>query len=349
MKAHFRGFDLGTIVETMKEELRNKPIEQRSMKLDDQTYRHLLNSWGVMASRSFTRTRSKGSIQVSIGLAASHFLIERELYGDEINDVELTGEKLVESLEGSLKDAIVVAVEEDDYYNKPQAPAPDWNVNPNSPKLKDESMWDSMYRTKESRTVVDDHKPFEFMAMAKEENLSQYTFNDATILNISPGGFCLQMNGTLPKQTQTGEIIGLLDANDPEDVSWNIGCIRWMRRGQKGELNLGIQLIAPNAKPVKGQIRTSHSDDNNYQRCLLLPAIAGIGQPETIVTSPLPFRKGAKVRLNIQGELQDIHLQETVMNGHSFKQFTFNYLEMPKEEPIKKDDPNDFDGIWDII
>ncbi|MBT8449676.1 MAG: hypothetical protein KJO69_08300 [Gammaproteobacteria bacterium] len=349
MKAHFRGFDLVDIVEELREELQEKKSVHRALKLSDPTQRHLLDSWGVMVTRSFARASGDGDIQISVGLAASHYLIQRELYGDETLDGELSGTKLVDSLEGSLKHAIVMGVEEDDYYHHAPKPNTEWNKKTSSPAIKDDSMWDALYRDKKSQSKVNDSKPYDFLEMAKDENTEQYHFNEAAILNISPGGFCLKLDGELPKQTQTGEIVGLLDAATPGTFSWSVGCIRWIRRGIKGDLNIGIQLIAPNAKPVRAQIRTSHADDNNYQRCLMLPAIDNIGQPETILTSPLPFREGAKVRLKLNDELQDIHLKETIMNGHSFKQFTFNYLEMIEDQASKSKDPDDFDGIWDII
>jgi hypothetical protein len=348
LTANYRGFSLQNIVTKLEDELQNKPKEQRMLGVAGQTQRHLLNAWGALTTRTFARTAGTGSIKVAVGLAASHYLISQELYGEDHQAEELTGEKLIDSLEGSLKDAVVLG-DDDGMVATPakrQASA-DWNVKTNAPTLKENAMWDSLYRKKATLDEEDDKKPYQFIEKAKAENTSGYNYKDATIINISPGGFCLMLNSPLPKQTQTGEIIGLMEAAGEGQIHWNIGTIRWLRRKTTGELDIGVQLIAPNGLPVRGQLRTSHSDDNHYQRCLRLPAIDSIGQPETLLTSPLPFRENAKVRLRtLEGDM-DVLLKTEIFSGLSFKQFTFDILEQQIDEKQSSDD--NFDTVWDLI
>ena len=348
VKPHYRGFDLIAIVDEIESELQNKSKEQRILGINDNTQKHLLRSWGSMATRTFARTPGDGDIEISVGLAASHYLIDHELHGEE-EAQELLGSNLVDSLEGSLKDAIVLGGEDNNFYTQGVPKThPGWNDKTNGPQLRDDSMWDSMYRNKAAQETNDDSKPYEFMDKANQENSSRYNYNDATIINISPGGYCLKLVGDLPKQTQTGEIIGLLETAEGDQFVWNIGTIRWMKRTNHGELELGVQLISAEAEPVFGQFRTSHSDDKNYQRCLLLPAIEGIGQPETLLTSPMPFKEHTKVRIkSVDGE-KDIHLKNMVASGYSFKQFTFEYLESI-DDPESGSSGDDFDAVWEMI
>ena len=349
LTANYRGFYLQDIVTTLEEELQHKPKEQRLLGISDQTQRHLLSAWGAMSTRTFARTAGTGSIKVAIGLAASHYLISHELYGDDPEIDDVTGEKLIDSLEGSLKDALVLGNDEGNMIGAPakRRASENWNTKTNAPTLKDNEMWDAMYRKRETIDEQDDTKPYQFIAKAKEENTSAYDYRDATIINISPGGFCLMLNSPLPKQTQTGEIIGLMEATGEGQIHWNIGTIRWLKRKADGETDIGVQLIAPNGMPVRGQLRTSHSDDNHFQRCLKLPSIDSIGQPETLLTSPMPFQENAKVRLKtIEGEM-DVLLTSEIFAGLSFKQFTYDILEQQTEEKQSSDD--NFDTVWDII
>lgn len=350
VQASYRGFSLKETVNQLEQELQHKPKDQRILGLTNQSQHHVLSAWGDMTTRVFARTAAEGTMRVSVGLASSHFLISETLYGEDFETGELTGEKLIDSLEGSLRDAVVLGGDENEMVvpGGPRKTNTEWNKKKNSPMLKEDSMWDSLYRNKQTRDTQDDTQPYQFIEKAKEENTSAYNYKDATIINISPGGFCLMLDSPLPAQTQTGEIIGLLEPTDDEHINWNIGTIRWMRRKPTGELDLGIQLIAPNGLPVRGQLRTSHSNDNHYQRCLKLPAIESIGQPETLLTSPLPFREQAKVRLQTQEGSVDILLKNEIFSGHSFKQFTYDVLEDDSDGDMSSND-DDFDTVWKLI
>ncbi len=344
IKGHYRGISLAEVIETLEQELQHKVKEQRLLKLDDQTQRHLLNSWGTMTTRTFARVDGSGHLTVTVGLAASHYLINTTLYGEESEYQELTGDKLIDSLEGSLKNAVVLG-EDDGMVTRPGL-LPKRENSP--PTMSDKSMWDALYRNQAVQDKQNEKVPYQFMENSSEESNSIYSTQEATIINISPGGFCLQLDAPLPKQTQTGEIIGLLEYDTEDQIHWNIGTIRWMRRKQAGELELGVQLIAPNAAPVRAQLRTSHSSDNNYQRSLQLPAIESIGQPETLLTSILPFREQAKVRIQTPEGTQDLMLLNEVASGHSFKQFTYEILDSAPDGDMK-DKNDDFDAVWKLI
>ncbi len=349
VKAHYRGISVSNIVTFLQQELMTAEKQKRKTEIDDSTLRHLLRAWGTMATRAFTRTSHSGSIQVSVGLAASHYLISNELYDNDEFEHEIPeGQAIIDSLEGSLKDAMILSDEDSQIYNNPKASHPEWNAKNNGPAMKTDHMWDSVYRKRSSLTVVDETKPFDFLAEAGKKN-SQYDYQNATIINVSPGGYCLKLDGLLPKQTQTGEVIGLLELNDSHEHTWNIGTIRWMKRHDTGELQLGVQLIAPNAVPIFAQVRTSHSDEHGFQRCLLLPALIGIGQPPTILTSTIPFSTNNKVRLKEHDGNFDIKLTKLVSSGHSFQQFEYQQLQDESIDDNKDIAVDDFDSVWDII
>jgi len=347
MKAHYRGIAVNEIVNTLQAELKATNVKHKTG-MDDPILRHLLQAWGTMATRAFSRTPGKGSIQVSIGLSASHFLIDKELYGTEIQDEPLIGESLIDSLEGSLKNAIILDENDSQIYRAPKASHPNWNNNKSGPQLKDGNIWENVYVNKNVSDENDNKKSYEFMEHAPTSSKkSQYDFNEAAIINVSPGGYCLKLEGLLPKQTQTGEIIGLLEISDVNKHIWNIGNIRWMQRHATGDLQLGVQLLAPNAVPCFGQMLSKHMDDKSYQRCLLLPALPGIGQPPTILTSPIPYSVNHKVRLKHSNETYDIHLTKLISSGHSYKLFEYNKLNVDVGD--NKSGDSDFDSVWDLL
>jgi len=349
MKAHYRGLCVKDIELSLQQELKLTEKAKRKTGMEDSILRHLMRSWGTMATRAFSRTAGNGSIQVSVGLSASHFLINKELYGEEPEE-PLKGDVLIDSLEGSLKDAIILDTGDSQIYNVPKASHPNWNSNKSGPMIKSEDVWSAAYVKKDATDDVDDKKSYEFMERApKKAKDSKYDFKDAAIINVSPGGYCLKLDGLLPKQTQTGEVIGLLELSNDDRHIWNIGNIRWMQRHETGDLQLGVQLIAPNAVPVFGQMVTSHMDELSYQRCLLLPALIGIGQPQTILTSPIPFSINHRVRLKNEDSTYDIRLTKLISSSNSYQQFEYDKFEVDVAEDKSDESNSDFDKVWDLL
>jgi len=352
MKAHYRGFDVNNITVFLQQELKTTEKQRRKIKLDDALIRHLIRVWGTMATRTFTRTATNDVVKLSMGLAASHYLISKETssihYQEE--DQELRGEALVESLEGSLRNATILSDKESEMYQGPKTRHSDRNIDYNNPVSKSDTMWDSVYRKKSSLDMDDDGKPYRFMEKSAENKIAQYDYQDATIINISPNGYCMRLTGTMPKQTQTGEIIGLLEHTKDNNPSWNIGHICWVKRHESGELHMGVNLLAPNAEPVFAQISTSTDGEHQYQRCLLLPAMANVGQSETILTSTIGFTANQEVCIkDTSGNEFDVKFTNLISSGHSFLQFSYEVLHTEIPEKTEPEANDDFDSVWDML
>ncbi|PCJ50245.1 MAG: hypothetical protein COA74_03205 [Gammaproteobacteria bacterium] len=350
MKAHYRGISLHQVVSLLQDELKLADSSKTKTGIDERILRHLLRAWGTMATRAFSRTAGNGVIKISIGLAGCHYLINKEMHGDEDTIDSLEGGALLESLEGSLKDAMVIGEEESNNLHIPKPRNNNWNSNISGPAIKTDNFWDAVYIKRSATDLPEVKKPVDFMVpTSKPTESDKYDLKEATIINVSPGGYCLKLDGHLPKQTQTGEIIGLLEHNRDGSHIWNIGTIRWMQQNDTGFLQLGVQLIAPNAEPVLGQMRSNHMDEHSYQRCLLLPELLGIGQPQTILTSPIPF--SANHNLHIKSNAHDdvIHLVKLLASGHSYQQFEYRTLEVDTQVEQKASNSIDFDSLWDAL
>jgi hypothetical protein len=183
----------------------------------------------------------------------------------------------------------------------------------------------------------------------------RYEFQVAALVNISPGGYCLALRGAVPSQTQTGEIVGLMEQDGDGTRHWNIGTIRWMKRVPDASLHIGLQLIAPNARPVMTQIRNSQMASATFQRSLLLPALKGIGQPATLITAPMPYAVNQKIRLKDGSNSNDVRLSKQVASSASFKQFQFDEAAgahddtPPATNKRGPDSPDNFDAVWELL
>jgi hypothetical protein len=341
------------VVEVLQDELRSSSQlqlgTQRSnlQQLGAPLLRHLVRSFGNLTTRAFSRTPAAGTLKLSIGLSATHFLLSGG-GGQNVSASLNIADHDLATLEGSLRNATLV--EDDRRANRNLGgvkPEPTTGGDP----------WEKLYRPKQSwerehpKTVeVSVVAPNNFTANADV----RYEFQIAALVNISPGGYCLALRGNVPAQTQTGEIVGMMEQDSDGTPHWNIGTIRWMKRVPDAALQIGLQLIAPNARPVMTQIRNSQMASAAFQRSLLLPALKGIGQPATLITASMPYAVNQKIRLKDNDNLQDVRLSKQVASSASFKQFQFDEAAGSSDEVavVKRggnDTPDNFDAVWELL
>ena len=65
-------------------------------------------------------------------------------------------------------------------------------------------------------------------------------------LNISATGLLLRRHHTAEKKIQVGGLISIKTKDEPH---WSIGIVRWANCGTRDRLDIGVQLIAPQAQP----------------------------------------------------------------------------------------------------
>lgn len=341
------------IIEQLKLDLTHVREKARYSARKTMVFKHLIHCWSQNTQRSFARTNCEDNIKVSIGLGATHYLLMESLIMNQSTDETEDPDELdfspqtIDAMEGSLKNATiaVVATEKD-------------RLNVNADKnylstsaITSQDVWAKLYQ--QDRTV---NQPEQEKIVAKRSRdtivRESYKIQDCDLINMSPGGYCLQISSsTLPKHAQTGEIIGFIEGD--VDQHWNIGVVRWVRRQVKGDyIQMGIQLLAPDAVPISIQLRNSRSERNNYQRALLLPALTGVGQAATIVTNALAFNLNNKVRITEISREYEVRLTRELSSSGSSRQFYFDKVASVSEaqsQSSSQDEPKDLDGVWDLI
>lgn len=319
--------------------------------------RHLIQSWNHGTHRAFARTACSGHADISFGLGATHYHLEDEIKQEKSKhdaDGQANPNSTLEAMEGSLKNATISDITQDskkqsksnfDYLSSSGPPSSDvWAKLYQTENDKERAKYDELQQHKNNRTKD---------SIARDS----YRFQNVELLNMSPNGYCIQItSGDLPNHAQTGEILGFLEEDNHHIQHWSIGVVRWVRRQPKGNLvQMGVQLLAPGAIPINVQLRNSRSDNNDFQRALILPALTGVGQPQTILTNPLAFSINSKVRIVDNGDEYDARLSKELASTGSYRQFCFERLGSTgnKSEPENKNtpplDPDELDGVWDLI
>ena len=320
--------------------------------------RHLIHSWSQSAQRNFARTKCNDPINVTIGLGATHYLLNNAITNKNksLSDEEILGETSsadkLEAMEGSLKDATLSMVVGG--RDREQIKA---NRNYLSTSaVTDKDVWAKLYQPQPTQN---DEQVFETQPVLKKRSRDSivkdsYKIQSCNLVNMSPGGYCIQISSNeLPKHAQTGEIIAFIE-EESYSQQWSIGIVRWVRRQVKGTfVQMGIQLLAPDVIPIDIQLRNSRTKDNTIHKGLLLPELSGMGQKATIITNPLGFKINNKIKVKENNLEYEVRLTKEINSSGSSKQFSFDKISISltslKPESSARTDEDDNEGIWDLI
>ncbi|WP_409315611.1 molecular chaperone [Pseudomonas sp. KCJK9016] len=275
------------------------------------TLQHLYATWGEAAERNFQRTVGQGTLTVCVGMSALHFYLGGERTFSEL--LKHPGSRAANF-------SRTVAQGEKDSWSQAFDAAP--------------------------QSKADELLPYEeirYEPLADDENDADspphYPTYALPVINHSPGGYCLAWPKEVPAELQTGEMVGIQDTTHQ---GWSIAVVRWIRQVRGAGTQMGIELVAPHARPCGLQLVRSRDEHSHYLRGLLLPEISAIDLPATLLAPRLPFQEGSKVLINTLGEEHRAGLDRRVASTHSFNQFAYRSLEAAQDGGSEED----FDSLW---
>lgn len=208
----------------------------------------LLLALGATAGRRRqARLRVKADVQAALGLTAIHRTLCREL--------------------GQDSEAV------DSVYERFQA------RETHSLDCEEPDIWHLIYPTELIKAVAEEQRQ---RKLDVRHPLHQEELLDWNLIDISAGGYCLVLGPQQNLRARVGELIAVRELAGQE-LSWQLGAIRWMRATSEQRLQIGVQLLAPNPSPI--QLRAEHADYRfgPVERGLLLPAVTAIDQPATLI------------------------------------------------------------------
>ncbi len=322
------GIDPTPLVDAIKDHLELLPEERARSRLpvpDGFTIdmlQHAAAAWGDISERTFQRTQGTGSMTLCIGMSALNYYLANGRVFSEI-----------------LKQQVDTAAS-----FKPRGGEPD--VWANAPDAR-RNEWENGLSFEE----IEYPKPADELEAQGGGGESFPTFQ-LSIVNHSPGGYCLSWPKEVPTQLQAGEILGIRD--NPQQ-GWSVAVVRWIRQVRGGGTQMGIELIAPHAQSCGLQLVRKAEQNSQYLRALLLPEIAAISRPATLITPRLPFQEGSKVLININGKERRAVLSQKQLSTGSFSQFEYHDLEQKAADHAtsvtasgtqRPAGEEDFDSLW---
>lgn len=301
-------------------------------------FSHYIDSLGTMSVRNFTRKVSDDPLAVSIGLGNAHYhaagdrSFSRLLYGDQYK-ADLSphpeGNPFLES-KGSSGDMWSQANPEEDFVREQSASEPEARLN------------HQVELDAKTEQAINHDGP----EVPEEE---AHPVHQMRMVNASPGGYCLEWNGSLSADVKSGEIVSV---QEEPNGNWVIAIIRWVSQLENSRSLLGLELMSPRAMAYGAVTRQKTGEESVPQKVLLLPEIQLVGQPHTLITPRAGFREKQKITLFRKGEKLTVQLQRQVAASGSFSQFDFRYIQLLGDVVAEdKSGPLDaaYDSIWSNI
>jgi hypothetical protein len=107
---------------------------------------------------------------------------------------------------------------------------------------------------------------------------NNYRIDRWQVRDLSPQGLLLAQDGKSGLRIRVGDVLGIQRANVPGQ--WSIGLVRWVRAQNEKGIEVGVELISPEA--ASGTLRTT-VDDAEAVPVLLLPAVEVAKRPASVV------------------------------------------------------------------
>lgn len=307
-----RGFNTNRLVESIEKEIEyiqsKKADEKAKRGISAWLLHHLSRTWSKFPTREFIRTRESGRLNAAVGLTGVHFYLNNQ--SDDVippkasRRPEEAGFSVEEELE------LLPLHHSSTRGRHYQGNSHEFTSN-NDP-------WTLTYASRFQETPSVKKAGVEQMKMS---------FHQWELINSSASGYCLCTSSDYPQELKAGKIIGLQEDTDGNAQYWQIGVIRWIKYTDDDELQIGIELISPNAIAVGVQTQEHFQNQYKMIRALLLPSIPGIDEHATLIVPRLPFKTNDVIRVANQYIDADIKLEAQQSYSNFYSRFTFRLLE----------------------
>ncbi|MHA7816530.1 MAG: GTPase [Pseudohaliea sp.] len=300
----------------------------REIRLDGHLCAHLGRALGEISQRHFNRQPARHQLWIATGLTAVHYYVagerglEKVLHGDDYEPPvteQLAQNPFLKASGGG--DRWQQANPEEDFEEHSDHSERDLAVDAGS-----------------------------LAVLELDGPPRRYTVFTVESTNVSPGGYCVEWTG-LPEGISIGDVVCLREQQHGEG-DWSIAVIRWISQVKKAPTLLGLELLSPRGTAYAAQVRLPDGGYSRPIRVILLPEIALVGQPHTLLAPRLVFKENQKIILARKDETFLVKLKRQIASTAAFGQFDFEYRRQLDEDIDGGHDAlaaNQFESVWDDL
>jgi hypothetical protein len=120
---------------------------------------------------------------------------------------------------------------------------------------------------------------------------------------------------------RVGDLLGI---QDKASEQWRIGLVRWLKNPEASTVEMGIEMLAPWAEPVAVKTSAPAYQTGQFMPALLLPAIAFLRRPATLLTAWGTYATGSELYLmQKERETRLVRLVKLLERTGSFEHVIF--------------------------
>jgi|GEM_PF-1526767 len=312
----------------------SSPAQLKKTGLSQNLINHLILAWGLFTSRTFMRLEANSRLMLCVGLTTVHYFLSEESSFDQF----VFGKGSAKSGVGSAKFSTQRSQKE---------------------KL---DVWDtSVFGTDERSEAQVTMESIDYHIRTGGNSMMTFTGSDkekyqhfeVDVVNISPGGYCLNWGDEAPVSIRAGEIIGI---KEDFHQHWNVGVIRWVRQNKEKSLQIGIELLSPNAEPYAVRLADYEAKpQSDFTRAIILPEIKTTAVERSILLPTVTFKTGQYVLLARDGEEECVQLKKQLSSTGSYSQYTYQRVNPLTQSTGSAGDKasvvanNDLDDVWELL
>jgi hypothetical protein len=187
----------------------------------------------------------------------------------------------------------------------------------------DNDVWTKVYHTSYQQSSMYDK---EHLHRDREQS-AVCSVHDASDQGLS---ISLELNEDTKISTRVGDLVTIrpcagmtLPGTSDE---WSICTIRWLRVRDDSHLELGIQVLADDARAVATKATEGVGKGSEYFRGLIIPGTDPSQKQTTLITSPAVYDIGSELVVNTSKQLVPVRLIRLLEGTNSYARFEFRRL-----------------------
>ncbi len=318
--------------------------EIQTTEINIEFLKQLSLSWGIAPTRQHSRRPAKSQLKVAIGLNNVHYVLNGYTTPHWLQDeAPYKGEDLILS---------------------ENLPAHNFSSRTIESTIKVSDIWGEVFQSKAASNNIGNND----LDLNEAHSNTKKAPKDWSMVNESIGGYCLLWDHNSSINAKVGEIIAISYGSGQKEGYWFVGTIRWVRCIKTNRIQIGVQIIAPNAIAI-GTAKYVSMQEGMKSRAIMLPAIPILKQPKTIITTALGYEARDQVILdeyrlvnaNITSVETKVVLLDTLEISSHFSRFKYCLAEdyygtnqkqssdHNDKETLSLDSDTEFDSIWDDL
>jgi hypothetical protein len=139
------------------------------------------------------------------------------------------------------------------------------------------------------------------------------------VLNISAGGCALRKFSSSQASAHIGDVVAMKNS---KNKTWELAVLRWANINDMSQLDVGLELISPNATAITAKIDNSTMEGE----ALLLPELNGIKQAASIITARGFCMPGANLMFNQGNKSSKIRIDKLIERTARFERFQYSLI-----------------------